>query len=81
LIDNYPPGTLGKEGDIFENDGYMLADKIIAYENGELDEEEVIELFQELVNNGTAWSLQGAYGRMAKQLIEEGLIVGNYTNN
>jgi hypothetical protein len=45
---------------------------IIAYEGGELDEEQVIEGFQHLIDNGLAWSLQGCYGRMAKQLIEAG---------
>jgi len=47
-------------------------DKIIAYENGELDGGQIIELFQELINNGMAWTLQGSYGRMAKYLIDAG---------
>lgn len=49
-------------------------DKIMAYESGELDEEGTIELFQELVNSGLAWSLQGHYGRTATALIEAGLV-------
>lgn len=48
--------------------------QIIAYENGELNESEVIELFQSLVSTGLAWSLQGSYGRTAKALIEAGLV-------
>jgi len=52
----------------------MTVDKIIAYEQGELTQEEVIELFQELVNSGLAWSLQGSYGRTAMALIEAGEI-------
>ena len=48
--------------------------QIIAYENGQLDEAGVIELFQSLVNTGLAWSLQGHYGRTAKALIEAGLV-------
>ncbi len=51
-----------------------LTSQIIAYESGELEEEEVIELFQELVNTGLAWSLQGSYGRTAIRLLEAGLI-------
>lgn len=47
--------------------------KIIAYESGELSDAETIELFQELINSGLAWSLQGHYGRTAKALIEAGL--------
>lgn len=47
-------------------------DKIIAFEQGELDEDEIIELFQELINSGLAWKLQGSYGRMAANLIDAG---------
>ncbi len=47
---------------------------IIAYENGELSEEEIINLFQSLVNSGLAWRLQGHYGRTAHALIRAGLI-------
>ena len=48
--------------------------QIIAYENGELGYEEIIELFQSLVDSGLAWRLQGSYGRMAVRLIEDGLV-------
>lgn len=49
-------------------------DAIIAYENGELGEEETLELFQQLVDNGHAWTLQGHYGRTASNLLELGYI-------
>jgi hypothetical protein len=51
-----------------------MIDQIIAYENGELDEEETIRLFQQLVDSGMAWSLQGHFGRTAMALIEAGYI-------
>ena len=47
-------------------------DKIMAFESGELDEEGVLELFQELIDSGLAWQLQGSYGRIAQNLIEAG---------
>ena len=47
---------------------------IIDYEAGELDEAEVVALFQDLVNSGAAWRLQGHYGRTAAALIEAGLV-------
>lgn len=47
---------------------------IIAYETGELSEDGTVELFQHLVNNGHAWSLQGHYGRTAQEMINAGII-------
>lgn len=51
----------------------MNISKIIDYENGELDVDETIELFQDLIDTGVVWQLQGTYGRTAARLIEEGL--------
>jgi len=47
--------------------------KIIKYENGKMSEHEVIEFFQELINTGEAWTLQGHYGRIATALIRAGM--------
>lgn len=48
--------------------------QIIAFEQGDLDDEATIALFQHLVDSGMAWSLQGSYGRMAAALIDAGLV-------
>ena len=39
-------------------------------------EEQVIEAWQHLVATGLAWQLQGSFGRMAQELINEGVING-----
>lgn len=49
-----------------------LISDIIAYENGELDIIETINLFQRLIDNGMAWTLQGSYGRQAVAFIQSG---------
>jgi hypothetical protein len=46
---------------------------IIAYENGTMDEDQIIEFFQGLIDSGAAWTLQGHYGRVAMNLIEDGV--------
>jgi hypothetical protein len=51
-----------------------ITSDIIAFESGELDQDGVIELFQNLVDSGLAWSLQGSYGRTAQALIQAGLV-------
>lgn len=54
----------------------MLPDveKIMAYEEGSLSEEETLQLFQQLVDSGMAWTLQGDYGRQAQRFIQQGLV-------
>lgn len=47
---------------------------MIAFENGELDEDECVEFFQGLVDSGIVWQLQGSYGRTASALIEAGQV-------
>lgn len=49
-------------------------DAIMRYEQGEMDQDEVVTLFQGLVDSGMAWRLQGSYGRMAQSLIDAGLV-------
>lgn len=50
-------------------------DLIIRYETGELSDEEVVGLFQGLINTGLVWKLQGHYGRTAVRLLEAGVCV------
>jgi len=53
---------------------FDLTTRIIEFETGEANDEQVIELFQYLVDTGLAWSLQGSYGRTAQALIEAGFV-------
>lgn len=59
----------GREGRMTD-----MVDRIIAYEEGDLDEEDTLELFQELIDTGLAFRLQGHYGRTAARLLEAGLV-------
>lgn len=45
---------------------------VIAWEAGEMTEDEETVFFQMLIDTDQAWSLQGYYGRNAIRLIEEG---------
>lgn len=47
-------------------------DKIISYESGTMSDDDMVAFFQELIDDGSAWTLQGHYGRTAKALIESG---------
>ena len=52
-------------------------DQIMQYENGEMNQEEMIFMFGELVKDGMAWKLQGHYGRTAHALINYGFLDTN----
>lgn len=51
-----------------------LVSQIIDFEQGLLDDDATIALFQELVDSGLVWQLQGSYGRTARALIDAGLV-------
>lgn len=51
-----------------------LVTEMMEWENGALDEDETVALFQELVDTGTIHHLQGMYGRQAQRFIDAGLI-------
>lgn len=53
---------------------FPLVTYICEYEDGDITEERFLELFQHLVGTGLAWTLQGHYGRTARDLIEGGFI-------
>jgi hypothetical protein len=52
-------------------------ERMLLLEDGLLDVEDTIELFQELINSGLAWKLQGFYGRTASNLIQQGYCTMN----
>jgi hypothetical protein len=49
-------------------------DRLMAYEDGELDEQQTVQLFDEAMTTGLLCGLQGHYGRVAQDLKEKGLI-------
>ena len=51
-----------------------ITSQIMAFEQGELPNEEVDALFQFLIDSGMIYSLQGSYQRMAQELLLAGKI-------
>ena len=51
---------------------FYPAQFIAEYEEGNLSGEEIVEGFQQLIDSGLCWKLQGHYGRKAKALIKSG---------
>lgn len=51
-----------------------LIGSIIDYESGLMDDDEIVAFFQEILESGLCWTLQGHYGRTAMALMEAGLI-------
>ncbi|MCH1581125.1 MAG: hypothetical protein L7S55_10520 [Luminiphilus sp.] len=48
---------------------------LIAEGDIEADQDTQIEAWQYLVDTGLAWSLQGSFGRMAQELIDQEVII------
>jgi hypothetical protein len=57
-----------------EVDLVRLVDQLIAYEEGQITEDQEVAFFEHLVETGTCWQLSGHYQRVAATLIEAGLI-------
>lgn len=58
-----------------EGEGKMKTqlERMVEWEEGRLGQDETVELFQGLIDQGLCWRLQGCYGRMAQALIDQGL--------
>jgi len=53
---------------------YNFVDNIIAYESGELNNRQCLELFSELLKNKMITQFQGCYQRTAQALIDNGYL-------
>lgn len=68
---------MGRDTDNICIGGYMsdnLIEKMIRYEQDNLDRDEIVQLFQELLDTGMIFKLQGHYQRTANRLMQVGLI-------
>jgi hypothetical protein len=52
----------------------QLVERLIAYEEGQISEDEEVALFRYLIDTGTCWHLAGHYHRVAATLIAAGLV-------
>ena len=57
-----------------KDEPYDVTSAIMAHEQGDLDDEGTVKLFQHLVDTGMVNHLQGHYGRTAHHLIASGLV-------
>jgi hypothetical protein len=53
--------------------GVSITD-LIRYESGEMDQEEVVNFFQDLYDSGVWVQLQGHYQRTMNDLVQAGLV-------
>ena len=51
-----------------------LMDRLIDYEMGNLNDAQILKLFRDLIALGLVWRLPGHYGRVARRLLDAGLI-------
>tara|TARA_Y100000034_G_C6645191_1_gene282204 strand:+ start:113 stop:301 length:189 start_codon:yes stop_codon:yes gene_type:complete len=58
-----------------------VLNQIMAYENGEMENDEVIDFFQSLLDSRIIYSLQGSYQRQAQALLEAGYIERSVPND
>ena len=58
-------------------DGMYMVNGIISYENGELDDNQTLRLFNGLIDGGTPWMLRGDYGYTAGTLTKAVNIISN----
>ena len=49
-------------------------DLLLQYENGSINDDDFLTLFQEIFDTKAYQWLQGHYGRVCQQLLDEGLI-------
>jgi hypothetical protein len=50
-----------------------LTEQVLRFEAGDMDEDESISFFQKLIDSGMISVLQGSYGRIAHDLVKQGL--------
>ena len=55
----------------------MNINSIVAYESGDLNDAETLQLFADLIKSGEVWWMQGHYGRTATALLDGGYITAD----
>jgi hypothetical protein len=56
-------------------ENFGIVQNLVRFDKSELNEEQIVHLFQDLLNTGYILQLERKYHKIAKDLVDKGLVV------